>query len=147
MSISHLKNCIVAYEGGGYDGCMCEWNYAYFDKEGKFADIYSSGIAGCKTYSVFKYKVTQMDMQYDVYFIGNKKDMITFANHESVVNVLRVAAWFRNNNIDVVFEFTCKCGKTQKITKRTTGVGLHGIGGIRMDYTDFRCSSCKNNDK
>ncbi len=41
-----MKNTLVRYKGGGYDGCFWEWNYAYFDDGGKFHDIYSSGCDG-----------------------------------------------------------------------------------------------------
>lgn len=27
-------NILVQYQGGGYDGCIWEWNYFYIDKQG-----------------------------------------------------------------------------------------------------------------
>lgn len=39
-------NMIVAYHGGGYDGCVWEPNFAFFDKNGVLHDVGSSGYAG-----------------------------------------------------------------------------------------------------
>ena len=40
------KNVLVQYDGGGYDGCIWEWNYFYIDTDGGFHDIASSGTGG-----------------------------------------------------------------------------------------------------
>ena len=42
-----MKNTLVQYKGGGYDGCFWEWNFCYFDKDGVWHDIFSSGRRGC----------------------------------------------------------------------------------------------------
>jgi len=41
-----LRNKLLCYRGGGYDGCCWEWNFGYFDNEAKFHSIYASGYAG-----------------------------------------------------------------------------------------------------
>jgi len=41
-----MRNMIVAYKGGGYDGCIWEPNFAFFDKNGVLCDVGSSGYAG-----------------------------------------------------------------------------------------------------
>jgi len=41
-----MKDTIVAYEGGGWDGCIWEPNFAFFDKDGVLHDAGSSGRAG-----------------------------------------------------------------------------------------------------
>ncbi len=40
------NNILVEYKGGGYSGCIWEWNYFYIDKQGVFHDVFSSGRAG-----------------------------------------------------------------------------------------------------
>lgn len=40
------KNMLLCYEGGGYDGCFWECNFAFWDHNGVFRDIYSSGHNG-----------------------------------------------------------------------------------------------------
>jgi hypothetical protein len=41
-----MKNTLLVYHGGGYDGCIWEWNAAAWDSKGNFHDIYSSGCDG-----------------------------------------------------------------------------------------------------
>ena len=41
-----MKNVLVQYQGGGYDGCFWEWNFFFIDKDEKFHDIFSSGREG-----------------------------------------------------------------------------------------------------
>lgn len=43
------SNTLITYEGGGYDGCIWEWNFCLFDNQGEFHNIYSSGCNGCET--------------------------------------------------------------------------------------------------
>jgi len=47
----YFKNLLVAYHGGGYDGCFWEWNYFSYDKYGKFHNILTTGRNGIKTES------------------------------------------------------------------------------------------------
>lgn len=42
-----LSEVLVIYGGGGYDGCVVQYNAAYFDHEGSFHNIYSTGVKGC----------------------------------------------------------------------------------------------------
>jgi hypothetical protein len=44
-------NTIVQYKGGGYDGCIWEFNYAYVDSQRRFHCIVASGSRGCTTRS------------------------------------------------------------------------------------------------
>ena len=44
-----IKNKLIVYQGGGYDGCICEWNACLFDSDGVVHDIYSSGYSGLFT--------------------------------------------------------------------------------------------------
>ena len=45
-----MKDTLLVYRGGGYDGCIWEFNAALWDKHGKFHDIHSSGYAGLFRY-------------------------------------------------------------------------------------------------
>lgn len=40
------KNLLVQYQGGGYDGCVWEWNFFLFDRDGDFHNLTSSGRKG-----------------------------------------------------------------------------------------------------
>jgi len=41
-----MKNKLMIYQGGGYDGCFWEWNAGYFDAEGEWCSLHNSGHAG-----------------------------------------------------------------------------------------------------
>ena len=43
------RNCLYQYQGGGYDGCIWEWNFFLMNNKGKFIDLFSSGFAGIDT--------------------------------------------------------------------------------------------------
>jgi hypothetical protein len=45
-----MKNKLMIYQGGGYDGCFWEWNFGYFDDEGEWQSLGDSGCAGIKDY-------------------------------------------------------------------------------------------------
>lgn len=44
-----MKNKLLYYEGGGYDGCYWEWNYCFWDADGVWHNFYSSGRKGADT--------------------------------------------------------------------------------------------------
>jgi hypothetical protein len=44
-----LRNVLIQYKGGGYDGCFWEWNFFMFDGRGKFHNLMSTGRMGIKT--------------------------------------------------------------------------------------------------
>jgi hypothetical protein len=44
-----LKNVLMVYMGGAYDGCIEEMNWCLWDKDGKWHDVYSSGCTALNT--------------------------------------------------------------------------------------------------
>jgi hypothetical protein len=49
-----MKNKLMVYQGGGYDGCFWEWNAGYFDDEGQWRSLRASGHAGIKDHDLDK---------------------------------------------------------------------------------------------
>lgn len=47
-----MKNKLLVYQGGGYDGCFWEWNAGYFDCDGEWRAIRASGCKGIPDYKV-----------------------------------------------------------------------------------------------
>lgn len=41
-----MKNLLMIYRGGGYDGCHWEWNAGYFDEVGEWVSLGHSGFQG-----------------------------------------------------------------------------------------------------
>ena len=44
-----MKNKLMLYRGGGYSGCFWEWNYCFWDGNGEWFNIYSSGKDGIES--------------------------------------------------------------------------------------------------
>jgi len=41
-----MKDTLVCYKGGGYDGCHWEWNYFLWNEDGEFEVLYATGYKG-----------------------------------------------------------------------------------------------------
>ena len=44
-----MKNTLLYYQGGGYDGCIWEWNACFWNEDGVWSDLFSSGCGGLTT--------------------------------------------------------------------------------------------------
>jgi len=44
-----MKNKLMLYQGGGYSGCHWEWNYCFWDDNGEWFSLYSSGKDGIES--------------------------------------------------------------------------------------------------
>jgi hypothetical protein len=135
-----MKNTLVEYRGGGYDGCIFEYNFAYYDKKGKYHSIFASGCMGCKNEEDLK-KLPPQDIIY--YKLGDKKDCNKIGETFAISNCLRLAEWFTQNNIDAYIPFVCaQCGERFNLVVQGMGIGKHGVGGIMIDYSELVCEDC-----
>lgn len=57
-------NTLICYQGGCYEGCFWEYNYAYIDGDGDFHDIYSSGLYGADTLEKLEARKAELARQY-----------------------------------------------------------------------------------
>lgn len=133
-------NSIVGYHGGGYDGCIWEWNYAYIDKDGVFHDVYSSGALGCKTLEELRHKLDHKDTSFCN--VTNEAELNKFSDSESINSVARCAAWFADNLPEIKFMVRCDC-----CGKRIDIIGSHaenirGEGGVSLAPTELICDEC-----
>jgi hypothetical protein len=99
-----LRNVLVEYQGGGYDGCFWEWNYAFIDSRGVFHDIFSSGRSGCKTLEALQGYMADADKNpsrhgnsYGTYRVTSKIALRRFADSAPVDRLVGVARWFTKN--------------------------------------------------
>ena len=111
-----MKNKLLYYEGGGYDGCYWEWNFCFWDTDGKWHDLYSSGCAGANT------EVKALEIAKDIGTIGtckfdpalidltNKEQYLQFQKENNARLVLEIAQELNeNHNYDI--EVLCnECG-------------------------------------
>ena len=105
-------NILVQYSGGGYDGCIWEWNFFYIDKQETFHDIQSSGCAGIDN-KQDAVKLLEQDADHTyIYNLGNEQDIETFSKETHAAHVSGVLQWFENyNSPDAEFFAVCSvCG-------------------------------------
>lgn len=165
--ISHVSevkpNTIVQYKGGGYDGCIYEWNYAYFDAEGKFHSIFASGYKGCKNveklqeifdYDESRYRQamrdraagfsSRYDPELDLYELDNPEEIQRFGRQTPISHLIFVAKWFGDNHIPLTLTVKCdECGEIVPVIG-CDGEGVHGIGGTQMEYNKIVCPECES---
>ena len=134
-----MKNTLVKYQGGGYDGCFWEWNFAYYDINGNFNDVYSSGCSGCKTHE--KLQEVLLDIHTRTYDLDSQKDVDNFVDNTIASLVMGVAKWL-DKNIGIGLEGKCyDCGHKDIISEMLT-CNPEGQGGIVISDTGLICYDC-----
>lgn len=142
MEKSDLKNKLIEYQGGGFDGCFWEWNYAYFDKEGKFHDLFSSGRMGCKTEeSMLSHLKNTKETEYDIYDCENEESLLQFTGKSSATNVIMVGRKMYED-FDIYLPVICEeCG-SKCDTHDASGTGIRWEGGLVYTNKKIICDSC-----
>lgn len=120
---------LVIYQGGGYDGCIWEYN-AFIIKDNKFYDIISSGSMGIEKSEQIERELK--DNTYDIYLLSDIDKFISDYNKYIAYNVVKV---INDLNLDYI-EFPCSDCNT-----------LHDINEITFFESDYRrekpiCSEC-----
>lgn len=138
-----MKRLLLMYHGGGYDGCIWEWNFAYFTA-GTFTDIYSSGIMGCKTLKDFQARIKDNYCTYYIYDIDNDIEMKDFTDNTNAGLVIAVGKWIKEN---LNFEVTAECNfcNAKFPISELTPECIKGAGGIMMQFTKVVCDDCRIN--
>ena len=137
-------NTIVQYQGGGYDGCLWEWNYAYYDKDGKFHNVSCSGYAGCDT----EEKLLEIldDDTTDLYELDNPEEVARFGRETPLSHLIGMGKWLveggEDVNTDMKLTVVCdECEETVEVVE-CSGEGSHGVGGIVSEYNGIICQEC-----
>lgn len=144
-------NTLIKYQGGGYDGCFWEWNYAFIDEDGDYLSIFHSGCNGCPTKQEMIEFIENTDVYPSFHNINDKKAMQKFTDDCSIDHLLlRIARFFVDNEIKI--DLTAKCSCCHKRFDvinhgEINGYGENacGIGGIRIANRDIVCSDCHGN--
>jgi len=141
-------NILVEYDGGGYDGCIWEWNYFYIDKEGKFYDIFSSGSGGITTKLAAMLLIENEGNSFSdkvfIYHLDNEEDMKTFAIESACPNILGVVRWFNNHNDPDAepFAICSECESKLTDADEIHLIDIHGCGGLASTADNMVCSDC-----
>ena len=137
-------NTIVQYHGGGYDGCIWEMNYAYFDAEGKFHNIVATGRKGCEIEEAMLNYLEIADgvhQEFDLYELDEDGETERFGRETPISHLLTVGQWLAMN-ADVKLTVACdECGEIVEVAE-CDGEGEHGIGGIMLEHDRLICAEC-----
>lgn len=148
-----MQNVLIEYQGGGYDGCVWEWNYCLVDKKGKFHDIVSSGSGGIdhkeqlitRMVSTFE----KLGDSFYIYNLSNPADLKNFATNSNVHGVLGVAQWIESHQLDISdnpIPLICPCCKLNCNSEEISFApnDYQGDGGIGIQFNSLLCHECNS---
>jgi hypothetical protein len=161
--VTRMNNILVAYDGGGYDGCIWERNFFFFfngsfySRDDKFENIFTSGHRGVKNVEQAVELLMKDDPLYDIrlYDFKTEKGIEDFQAHEPVpwaVEIVNLFAdwreggetrhnkslrkpWFKCSKTDKV----CYGGSEEERDERGYAVDWHGCGGIAQTSDVMVC--------
>ncbi len=128
-----ITDTLVCYQGGGYEGCFWEWNYALLDKTGKFHNLISSGRNGCETEEALADNLNEAT-GYELIPMNDIKKFIDGYATLQVQDVVR-----KLNELDYYISIECaECGQE-----------FSDMDDITTEYkaSSFSCMSCYLNDE
>lgn len=140
------RNLLVQYRGGGYDGCIWEWNFFAWDSSGKFLNIFTSGRNGVKTEKEAEELLSSQDTsglyQYD---LSTEASIDEFQSENNASNVIGIINLLNEKTGAKEYEFPRMwfiCDDCKKRNFYGYGDGLRGDGGIHASYTEKLCEDC-----
>lgn len=144
-----IKDLLVQYKGGGYDGCFWEWNFFLFDHSGKFHVIFESGRNGIKTEDEARallkkprreYRFVSED--YFTYNLTRQKKIREFANETAPTLVAIVTDSVNRIYGQNLMHWQCdECDK-KNYTEEMHHDGYVGNGGISVSMQGKLCLDC-----
>ena len=159
-----MKNTIIYWKGGGYDGCIWEPNMGFFDGEGEWHPVISTGCGALDTKEDVE---AEMKKQEDPNVKDwDKKDILTFpiegehplewlCTHVRIDYVAVLADALAEAGYSVDMKCDC-CGewfysddyKFGDIVGIMSDSGFYkGDGGIGVIVTDIWCDDCRLNSE
>ncbi len=141
-------NILVQYDGGGYDGCIWEYNYFYIDKQGTFHSIAASGTGGItdakRAAELLENNGNDFSSEVFVYALDNEEEMRSFALETACPHIAEVIRWFNNYNDPDATPFAicskCECQIVDADEIHLTDI--HGCGGIMSTADTLLCYEC-----
>lgn len=138
------KDILCLYKGGGYDGCIWEWNACYFNSEGIFNDIFSSGCMGCKTLEDFiREKKSWTDEDYTIYDLKDIQQIKNFTKDNNASLVLLICEALEDSEYQINIE--CEDCHNSYSVSEILGFGIQPQGGIVYTHEKLICYDCSHN--
>ena len=124
---------IISYRGGGYDGCLWEWNYSYYNGK-EWNHFISTGALGAKDDEDLQKRIQGT---HDVYKIPEDWDELL--SNESKLCILRILPHLDEFGMGIYVP--CDICE-QDVEDIHHEVGWHGIGGIMSAPNMIICQDC-----
>lgn len=137
-----MKDKLITYKGGGYDGCFWEWNFFLFDHAGEFVNIFASGRNGITTLETAQ-AMLEAEVEDEEYFItdlnnpASIKEFVDETNEGLVLAVIKEVNEYYGEE-KMVFE----CPECEQMTSEGFTTGWRGAGGIAIEYYGMVCMDC-----
>jgi len=144
------KNILVQYDGGGYDGCIWEWNFFYIDQNGGFENIHSSGSGGIMDLiaatELIENGKNSFSSRVFIYHLDNEDELTEFANENNVGLIAGVVKWFNDYNVPDVqpFAICSGCGQQFDDYDDICLEDFAGCGGIAISANTLLCYECRS---
>ncbi len=138
------KHILVKYAGGGYEGCVWEWNYFVIDRQGVFHNIVVTGRNGIETEEAVEEGLD--GTEHYIYQLDCEEAIDVFQSRSNAGHVIGVSIAVERlieNGVDVerIFWRCDDCG--EKFYGAGCLSGLESCGGIAMNYTEKKCDDCE----
>lgn len=147
-----LREAVIQYKGGGYDGCFWEWNFFLVDHEGRTWDLFSSGYSGLDTDDKRTAFLEDPDATAFVYRVGVKEDVNELNSECSPTHAVGVVdkvnkIYSEELDKDMPMWVVCDMCKegihgTDLYPYEISFVEWHGCGGIMSAAGKKICNDC-----
>ena len=138
---------LVQYEGGGYEGCFWEWNFAYITPDSQFVNLASSGCNGCETLekleAYYQRPWRKMQNTFFLYDLNDKKSLTEVPNELNVDHLIGVANKLKEAGYPIDFQPECSECESRFSIEGASPNSLGGDGGIHMSHREIICQECQ----
>ncbi len=135
-----MKNLLVEYKGGGYDGCFWEWNYFGWNSDGDFCNILSTGYKGVKNESQALAITKENEEGVTIVNMNRQDRIIDFVDNgnASLMNLIADHDWYFKEKMS---GHCTICGELHDVSDMMAG-SYSGDGGIVVSAKDLVCENC-----
>ena len=143
-----MKDTLVCYKGGGYDGCFWEWNYFLWNEDGEFENLYATGYKGIKTEEMARN--LEPGGRFSVHFtdLTDPDDVLEFVDSTNPSHVKMLARMYSDElraTLEERYTFTGTCSECEGVISLDEMIegDYSGDGhGITYSANSLYCDAC-----